>query len=224
MSEPRKATSQATTSEATLRRAVVETAIAMSREGLSPGRSGNVSARIKGGMLVTPTGLPYETLSEDDIVFVDRNGKTRPGALKPSSEWLFHMAIYKAKPAIGAVVHCHSLHATALACARRSIPAFHYMVAVAGGEDIPLAPYATFGTKALADAVAETLRERNACLMEHHGQIACGKDLTSALDLAREVENLANQYVLTLQIGGKSVLHSDEMALILEKFRGYGQQ
>lgn len=224
MSEPRKATSQATASESALRGAVIETAIAMSREGLSPGRSGNVSVRLKGGMLITPTGLPYETLKENDIVFVDRNGKTRPGALKPSSEWPFHMAIYNAKPKTGGIVHCHSLHATALACTRRSIPAFHYMVAIAGGEDIPLAPYATFGTQELAEAVAKTLQNRNACLMAHHGQIACGKNLDSALDLAREVENLAHQYVLTLQIGGKWVLDSDEMARVLEKFGSYGQQ
>jgi L-fuculose-phosphate aldolase len=210
--------------EAALRRAVIDTALAISHEGLSPGRTGNVSARFGEGMLITPTGLAYGALAEADIVPVRKDGATPPGALKPSSEWRFHMAVYEARPEIGAVVHCHSMDATALACAGRPIPAFHYMVAVAGGADIRLAPYATFGTPELAGAVVAALEGRKAALLAHHGQIACGGTLAEALDLAREVETLAGQYIRTLQIGGGPLLSEAEMARVLEKFRGYGQQ
>jgi L-fuculose-phosphate aldolase len=210
--------------EQDLRRAVVETAQAMSREGLSPGRSGNVSVRYDGGALITPSGLPYETLTPEQIVLVRGDGSTARGALLPSSEWQLHLAIYAAHLKAEAIVHCHSPNATALACACRHIPAFHYMVAVAGGADIPLAPYATFGTQELADTVAATLEGRRACLLAHHGQIAFGSSLASALDLAREVEVLAMQYIKTLQIGGGPLLGEAAMAEVLGKFATYGQQ
>jgi L-fuculose-phosphate aldolase len=203
---------------------VIDTALAMSREGLSPGCSGNVSARFDGGMLITPTGVPYETLGEDQIVFVGASGERRAGELKPSSEWPMHLAAYQARPKAGAVVHCHSLNATALACAQKPIPAFHYMVAVGGGADIPLAPYATFGTEELAQCVGAALKDRQAALLAHHGQIACGADLGAALALAREVENLAAQYCRFLQIGGGPLLDKAEMRRILKKFGAYGQQ
>ncbi len=220
---PRKVKARAL-GEEVLRGGVIDAALATSREGLSPGKSGNVSARLRGGMLITPTGLAYATLKQADIVFVSEAGETRPGSLKPSSEWRFHLAIYAARPDLGAIVHCHSMNATALACAGRHIPAFHYMVAVAGGADIRLAPYATFGTPELAEAVVAALEGRKAALLAHHGQVACGSDLAAALDLAREVETLAGQYVRTLQIGGGPLLDEAEMARVLEKFRGYGQQ
>jgi L-fuculose-phosphate aldolase len=210
--------------ETALRRAVIDAALAMSRDGLSPGRSGNVSARVANGMLITPTGLAYETLTESDIVFVGTDGERRTGELKPSSEWPMHLAVYEAKPAAGAIVHCHSLNATALACAGKPIPAFHYMVAAAGGIDIPLAPYATFGSEALAIAVAGALKDRKAALLAHHGQIACGADPMAALDLAREVETLAAQYCRFLQVGGSEVLDEAEMRRVLKRFKGYGQQ
>jgi L-fuculose-phosphate aldolase len=206
------------------RRGIIETALAMSREGLSSGRSGNVSARTDVGMLITPTGLAYDALSDEDIVFVGNDGETLPGSRKPSSEWQMHLAVYQAKPDIGAIVHCHSMNATALACAGRPIPAFHYMVAVAGGADIRLARYATFGTKELAKAVTEALDGRRAALLAHHGQIACGKNLPAALDLAREVEALAAQYLCALQIGGCPILDDEEMARVLKRFKNYGQQ
>ncbi len=207
-----------------LRRTVIEAALAMSREGLSPGRSGNISTRTVGGMLITPTGMTYDVLREENIVFVGENGKTRPGSLQPSSEWQMHNALYAMRPETGAIVHCHSMDATALACAGRPIPAFHYMVAVAGGADIPLVPYATFGTRELAMSVVAALKDRKAALLAHHGQIACGPDLAAALDLAREVETLAGQYCRVLQIGGGPLLDAAEMRRVLEKFQGYGQQ
>jgi L-fuculose-phosphate aldolase len=224
MARPPRKRAAAMPGDTVLRRGVIETALASSREGLSPGRSGNVSARAQGGMLITPTGIAYDVLGEADIVFVGEDGETQSGSLKPSSEWRMHAGIYAARPQIGAIVHCHSMCATALACAGKPIPAFHYMVAVAGGADIPLVPYATFGTTALAEAVAASLDGRQAALLAHHGQIACGPDLAAALDLAREVETLAGQYCKVLQIGGGPILEDTEMIRVLEKFRSYGQQ
>jgi L-fuculose-phosphate aldolase len=224
MAERGKGADAVPVEEKALRRAVVEAARRLGGEGLSPGTSGNVSARFADGMLITPTGMRYETLTDAQIVFMRMEGSTPRGSLSPSSEWHFHRAIYTAKPEAGAVVHCHSPNATALACALKPIPAFHYMVAVAGGSDIPLAPYATFGTPELADAVVMTLRNRRACLLAHHGQIAYGPDVASALGLAREVETLAEQYLKTLQIGGGPILGDAEMAEVLEKFKTYGQQ
>lgn len=210
--------------EAWLRQEIIDTALAMSREGLSPGTSGNVSARWEGGMLITPTGMAYDDLIPEDIVYVDREGRPAEGARKPSSEWRFHLSAYAARLDAQAVVHTHSLNATALACLRRPIPAFHYMVAVAGGVDIPLAGYATFGTRELADNVAAALKDRTACLMANHGQIATGPTLAKALALAREVETLAAQYVAALQVGEPHILDDAEMGCVLERFRGYGQQ
>jgi ribulose-5-phosphate 4-epimerase/fuculose-1-phosphate aldolase len=212
-------------SELKARRAVIETALAMSRSGLSPGRSGNVSCRFKDGMLITPTGMAYADIRARDVVFVDGDGKV-PGkkSKKPSSEWRFHLAAYGARADMNAVVHTHSMHATVLACAHKAIPAFHYMVAVAGGNDIPLVPYDTFGTDELARHVAKGLRKRNACLMANHGQIAVGATLEAALELAEEVEVLAKQYWKVLALGKPNLLSDEEMARVLKRFKSYGQR
>lgn len=212
-------------SELKARRALIETALGMSRSGLSPGRSGNVSCRFADGMLITPTGMAYEDIRPRDIVFVDGKGEV-PGkrSRKPSSEWRFHLAAYQARPEMNAIVHTHSLNATALACAHMPIPAFHYMVAVAGGKDIPLVPYDTFGTKELARHVAKGLFHRDACLMANHGQIALGATLAAALELAREVETLAEQYRLVLTLGKPHILPDEEMARVCKRFTTYGQR
>jgi len=210
-------------SEKALRKDIIATALTMSRSGLSPGRSGNVSCRFKDGMLITPTGKRYEDTEPDDIVFVTLDGRVPDGQRKPSSEWQFHLAAYRARPDRSALVHTHSTHATVLACAHRSIPAFHYMVGVAGGKDIPCVPYATFGTEGLAEHVAAGLRERDACLMANHGQIACGTSLAHALELALEVEVLSEQYYKLLVLGEAHVLDDDEMARIAERFKAYGR-
>lgn len=206
------------------RKSVIAVALAMSRSGLSPGRSGNVSCRVEGGMLITPSGMAYEDLAPADIVCVAADGSVAAKQRKPSSEWHFHLAAYAARPDRNAVVHTHSLHATVLACAGKPIPAFHYMVAVAGGKDIPLVPYATFGTEALARHVADGLKERDACLMASHGQIALGDTLEQALELAHEVEVLAEQYIKVLSLGPAHILPDDEMAIVIEKFKRYGQK
>jgi L-fuculose-phosphate aldolase len=209
--------------ESQLRKLVLETALSMSSQGLSPGRSGNVSARRKKGMLITPSGMEYQSFTPSDIVLLTENGKLARGQRKPSSEHLLHRAIYLARPDVLAIVHSHSLNATALACAEMSIPAFHYMVAMAGGSDIPLAPYATFGTEELAEAAAEALSQRNACLLAHHGQIAVGESLEAALDLALEVETLAAQYIKVRSLGAVRLLDEEEMERVLARFANYGR-
>lgn len=210
--------------EATARTSVVAVAREMSQLGLSPGRSGNVSRRWRDGMLITPSGIAYDLTGPKDIVFVDGDGLTAAGQRKPSSEWRFHLAAYEARPDRHAVVHTHSLNATVLACARMSIPAFHYMVAAAGGHDIPCVPYATFGTEALSKHVANGLGARDACLLANHGQISIGDTLPSALELAAHVEVLAEQYYKVLTLGKPHLLDAAEMARVLEKFKGYGQK
>ncbi len=207
-----------------LRKNVIATARKMSAMGLSPGRTGNVSCRFEDGMLITPTGMAYDELKTNDIVFVTSDGEVPGKQKKPSSEWRFHLAAYQARPDSHALVHTHSMHATVLACAGKSIPAFHYMVAVAGGRDIPLVPYATFGTEKLAEDVATALEKRDACLLANHGAIAIGETLDSALELAHDIETLAEQYFKVLAIGPPNFLLRSEMADVLEKFANYGQR
>jgi L-fuculose-phosphate aldolase len=175
-------------------------------------------------MLITPSGMAYDAIRPEDIVRVGLDGSLGPGQRKPSSEWHFHLSSYLARPEMRAIVHTHSLHATVLACARMPIPAFHYMVACAGGKDIPCVPYATFGTPELARHVADGLKERNACLMANHGMIAIAPTLQAALELAAEVEVLAEQYCKVLMLGAANVLDDDEMARVLLRFRSYGQK
>lgn len=208
---------------AELRRDIIETARALPRLGLTKGTSGNVSARTNSGFLVTPSGTPYEALTEEMIVAVDLNGCYR-GDILPSSEWRMHLDFYLAKPDCGAVVHCHSPRATALSCHRRGIPAFHYMVALAGGSRIDCANYASFGTRALSEAMIAALGERNACLLANHGQIAGGANLKKALAVAEGVEDLADQYLSALTLGEPVILDEAEMTEILLKFKSYGKQ
>ncbi|MBK9324924.1 MAG: class II aldolase/adducin family protein [Hydrogenophilales bacterium] len=188
--------------------------------GLNRGTSGNVSARSLEGFLITPSGRDMTELAAVDMAPVDMEGRA-PEGLKPSSEWRFHRDIYAAFPEAGAIVHAHSPFAVALACLRRDIPAFHYMVAMAGGVDIRCARYATFGTQALSDAILEALRDRRACLMANHGLVAWGRGLAGALALAVEVEALCGQYLCCLQAGEPVLLSDAEMAEVLEKFRDY---
>ncbi|MEE8516787.1 MAG: class II aldolase/adducin family protein [Alphaproteobacteria bacterium] len=196
--------------------------------GLNRGTSGNLSARIPGGLLITPSGITYDEMTPGDIVELDARGGAPIGETEgrrlPSSEWRIHLDILAARDEFGAVIHAHPIFATALACNRRAIPAFHYMVAVAGGSSIPLAPYATFGTKALSRNILRTMKGVTACLVANHGIIAAGATLSQAADLAVEVETLAEQYVHALQAGKPKILPKAEMAKILRKFRAYGQQ
>ena len=192
----------------------------MDELGINQGTSGNVSARAGDGFLITPTALPYAETEPADLVFVGPDGTAR-GSRRPSSEWRFHRDIYAARPDDGAVVHTHAVYATTLACLRMPIPRFHYMVAVAGGDDIRCAPYATYGTQELSDYAIAALADRKACLLANHGMIACGADLDAALALAVEVEMLARQYWQVLQVGKPKLLTRKQMAKVLEKFNDY---
>ncbi len=209
-----------------LRERVITTALGMNAAGINRAKAGNVSARWRAGgfdgFLITPTGVAYDRLSPDDIVAVAQDGQAR-GRLAPSSEWRFHRDVYAARPDAHAIVHTHAPFCTTLACLGRGIPAFHYMVAVAGGRDIRCAPYATFGSQELADAAVAALAGRRACLLANHGMIAIGADLDRALGLAIEVESLAETYWRALQIGEPATLADDEMDRVLDRFAGYGQ-
>jgi L-fuculose-phosphate aldolase len=207
-----------------LRAAIIRTAQAMLQVDLTHGTSGNVSARALGGFLVTPSGLPYDTLATDDIVFVGSDLSVSVGQLRPSAEWRFHGAIYAERSDVGAIVHTHSPYATALACTRQGIPPFHYMVAVAGGDNVRCAPYAPFGSAELAERVLEALRGRKACLLANHGQVALGGSLEAAFNMAVEVEQLARQLVVARQAGVPALLSKDEMDEALARFSDYGQQ
>ena len=207
-----------------LRHEIIHIAQRMNELGINQGKSGNVSARTDDGFLITPTGIPYEETKPEQIVAMNMDG-THVGEVLPSSEWRFHRDIYASgADNVNAIVHTHAPYATTLACMDRGIPPFHYMVAAAGGSDIRCAAYATFGTQELSEHVLVALRDRNACLMSHHGMIARGGNLQLALALAVEVESLARMYWQALQIGEPVALSESEMRVVLDKFQTYGQQ
>jgi L-fuculose-phosphate aldolase len=207
-----------------LQEAVISACRELTRLRLTHGTSGNISLRRdERQFFVSPTGMSYDALEADDIPLVDLDGRWF-GRRLPSSEWRFHRDIFKSRDDVGAIVHTHSMNATALACTGRGIPAFHYMVAVAGGADVRCAPYYTFGTQALSDAAIAALEGRKACLLANHGVIAVGADLPAALALAGEVENLAAQYCAALALGDVRILDEIEMRPVLDKFRTYGKQ
>ena len=213
-----------------LKQQVITFAQKLNTTNLSPLRSGNVSIRAKkddvDGFLLTPSGIKYETLKTNDIVFLSlreeyNNLKMFNSSLNPSSEWWFHQDIYRKKPEAKAIVHAHSPHATAVSAHGKSIPAFHYMVALAGGDDIKCAEYATFGTPELSINLLKALENRKACLMSNHGQITFGPNLKQAFELAQEVENICHQYIIALKIGNPKILSKTEMSKILDKIIHY---
>jgi len=206
-----------------LRKAVLDTARALNASNLNRGEAGNVSARCDAGFLVTPTGMAYADATPADMVPMKLDG-TSQGARAPSSEWRFHRDIYVARAEAGAIVHAHSPFATALACIGKDIPPFHYMIARFGGSTIRCAPYATFGTQELSDNALAALKKRSACLLANHGMIVFGSDLKNALALAIEFETLCEHYWRALQAGEPRLLSDSEMRVVLEKFKGYGQQ
>jgi len=209
--------------ESALRERMAQVMKAMDDKGLNRGTSGNVSARCGEAMLVTPSGVPASRLTAEQMVLIQPDGSIAAGSLKPSSEWRMHQGLLDRRPDVGAVVHCHSRHATILACANKPIPAVHYMVAVSGGVSVPVAPYATFGSSELAQIVVETLDGRYAALMANHGQIVVAPSLDFALAIAEEIEEQAAVYWGTLAIGGPTLLADEEMNLILQRFKSYGQ-
>lgn len=189
--------------------------------GLNKGSSGNCSSRNGEGFLITPTGIPTDQLQPEQMVQMNIEGKVI-GAGSPSSEWRFHRDIYLARPEVQAVIHTHSPYATAFSCLRTDLPPFHYMIAMAGGDTIRCAPYATFGSQGLSDNVVQSLQDRLACLMSNHGAIAVGGNLQQALALAIEVESLCQQYLIANQLGKPILLTQAEMTQAIENFKGYG--
>lgn len=201
---------------------IIQHCLEMTRLGLNQGTAGNISTRYQDGFLITPSGIPYEKLTPAHIVYIDGNGQPDAGKI-PSSEWRFHQAIYQTRPDANAVVHNHAIYCTAVSILNRPIPAIHYMIAAAGGNDIPCAPYATFGTKQLSEYVAQCLKYRKATLLQHHGLIACEETLPKALWLAHEMEVLAKLYMATLAVVDPVPVLSDaEIDVVLEKFKTYG--
>ena len=192
---------------------------------LSTLRSGNISVRAKEkgieGFYITPSGMKYSSLKIKDIVFVSLKGIFDKKKGKPSSEWRFHQDIYVNKKEAKAIVHAHSICATAVSTHQKSIPAFHYMVAVAGGEDIKCSKYATFGTKDLSKNIVQALKNRTACLIANHGQVAIGYNLDKAFELAQEIENICHQYINALRIGIPKILSKKEMNIVLGKYKNY---
>jgi L-fuculose-phosphate aldolase len=210
-------------SELDLRRAIIATALAINQSGLNRGTSGNVSTRHDAGLLLTPSGVPYEQMLPEDIVAMRFDG-TWTGRLQPSSEWRLHRDILATRGEVDAVIHTHATFATTLSCLALEVPAFHYMIAVAGGKSLRCAPYATFGTQELSDHALQALQDRKACLLANHGMITLGATLASALALTVEVEALCEQYWRALQIGEPNILSDSEMDVVLEKFKTYGKR
>lgn len=205
------------------REELVAAARRLDAAGFVPTKSGNLSVRTARGFWITPSGLPYAAMGPGDCVECGPGGDTLAGHRRPSSEWRLHAAIYAARADVAAVVHTHSPMATALSCARRPIPPFHYMIALAGGAEVPCAPYATFGTQALADSAAAALGPGlRACLLANHGAVACGATLAGAEALAGEVENLARQHLALLAAGlAPAHLSPEEMAEVAAQFSDY---
>lgn len=203
------------------RQSIVDACRQMNALGINQGASGNISARWHDGLLITPSGLPYEVMSAADIVPMQLDG-SHDHRLKPSSEWRFHCEIMQARADVGAIVHAHPIYATGFAICRKEIPAVHYMIAAAGGPTIRCGGYASYGTAELSAIALAALEGRNACLLANHGMIATGPDLEKAMWLALEVETLCKQYAAALQIGTPHILPDDEIARTVEKFRTYG--
>lgn len=208
--------------EGALRDSAVAAVQRLDALGMNRGSTGNVSVRLAEGMLITPTGMGADDLRASDMVWRGWDG-TQRGAWEPSSEWHFHQAIYLARPDLHAIVHTHSVHAAALACLRRPLPSFHYMVAVAGGHDVPCVPYHLFGTVALSTAVAAAFAERDACLMANHGLVAAGATLARAMKVLQEIEALCEVYLKALAVGEPALLTRAQMDEVIGKFRGYGR-
>jgi L-fuculose-phosphate aldolase len=206
-----------------LRENLIATALAMGANGLNRGTAGNVSVRAGDGFHITPTGMPYASLTADDIPLMALDG-THRGQRKPSSEWRFHRDLYASRPEVCAVLHAHSPFAVSLACLRREIPPFHYMIARFGGDTIRCADYAIFGSQELSTAALQAMTGRSACLLANHGLLVAGRDLAEALALAIELEELCEQYWRACQLGQPILLTPEEMRAVREKFAGYGQQ
>ena len=204
-----------------IRQSMIDACLKMNSLGINQGTSGNISLRFMDGMLITPTSIAYEIMKPEDIVFVKMDGSC-VGTHHPSSEWRFHRDILLSQPTVEAIVHAHPPFSTSVSILERDIPPIHYMVAVAGGSNIRCAPYATFGTDELSANAVEALANRKACLLAHHGMIATGKSLAGAIWLAVEVETLARQFLMCLQVGTPPLLSEQEIENVISRMANYG--
>jgi L-fuculose-phosphate aldolase len=209
-----------------IRKSIIQNCLKMNSSGLNQGTSGNLSGRYKDLMLITPSGIPYETMKPNDLAAMPINGEygAWEGPLRPSSEWRFHLDIMKSRPDVGGIVHTHSTYATILSIAGKEIPPCHYMIAAFGGPTIRCADYATFGTEELSQNALKALDGRNGCILANHGMIATGADIARAMWLAEELETIARQYYHCLLIGEPNLLSDAEIAKVMERFEGYGLQ
>lgn len=206
-----------------LRREVIKTCLRMNAEGINQGTSGNVSVRNEEGFLITASGISYDKMKPAHVIEMDLEGNYR-GDYLPSTEWRMHMDIFRARAEAQAIVHVHSPYATALACLRKDVPAFHYMIGVTGGTSLRVSDYAEFGTQALSDTMLKAMEGRTACLLANHGQICFGPSLPKALWLAGEIENLCHQYWAACLAGKPVVLEEAQMVSVLKRFKTYGKQ
>ncbi|MBI0538160.1 class II aldolase [Roseomonas sp. KE2513] len=193
----------------------------LGRLGLNFGSAGNVSCRVTEGMVITRSGTTVDATAEGDTVWMTLDGNATDAAV-PSSEWPMHAAILRSFPEAGSVVHTHADACTALACLGERLPAFHYMVAGFGGDDVRCAPYVTFGTPELAEVAVEAMRERTACLLGNHGMIVTGRDVKTALAAAVRLETLARQYLLARSAGTPRLLDAGQMDATRERYKTYG--
>lgn len=210
------------TASGTLRKQILAACHQLEHSGLNRGTAGNISCRQGDQFLITPSGVPVGRMQPESMVAMNFDGHVI-GSGKPSSEWRFHRDLLHTRSELHAIVHTHSPHATALACLREELPAFHYMIAIAGGDTIRCAPYALFGTEALSDYAVTAMQDRKACLLANHGLIAAGRDLEEAMTIAIEIESLCEQYLLARQNGHPVLLSTEEMQAVIERFRSYGR-
>ncbi|MBL8789728.1 MAG: class II aldolase/adducin family protein [Rhizobiales bacterium] len=206
-----------------LRKQVIETCLAMNEQGINQGTSGNVSVRTEEGFLITASGIPYKKMKPHHVVEMDLDGGYR-GDFLPSTEWRMHLDIFRNRPEANAIVHTHSTYATTLACLRKDVPAFHYMIGVTGGPSLRCSDYAEFGTPELSTVMLKAMEGRNACLLANHGQICFGPNLEKALWLAGEIETNCHQYWAALLAGKPVLLDDGQMASVLKRFKSYGKQ
>ena len=205
-----------------VRQAIIDACRALNARGINQGTSGNISVRVNKELLITPSGVDYDTMTPEMIVPVPITGRKRRTAWKPSTEVPFHRSILAAKPGMHAVVHAHPVHCTALAMLHREIPACHYMVAAFGGDTVPLAGYARFGSDALSRQVVTAMADRHGCLMANHGAVVVGETLERAMWRMEELETLARGYILSLSLGEPHILSTAQIDAVLKAFSGYG--
>jgi L-fuculose-phosphate aldolase len=205
------------------RQSLIAASLDAETQRINTGTTGNMSIRVDGSMLITPTGIPPRKLKPEMIVPMDFDGNWS-GDIKPSSEWALHSAIYKARPEVQAVVHAHPDHCVALSCARRDLPAFHYMIAGFGGDDVRCSRYATFGSPELAEATVEALEDRTACLLANHGMVAIGATLPEAYGRALKLETLARQYMLCRSFAEPVLLSQSDLIGVKQRYKTYGRQ